>query len=343
MGRRPQTRIARGIYKDAAGYLVQVSVGSGPQIRRRSSRFPLRTPLKDLRDWQTHTRAALLDQPAADRGTLAGDVGRYLEHVRHLASWTERRSELRAWLLRYPRLSRAKLSTTHVRQAVTAWSAAGVAPKTINHRLQALRHLYRVLDGKRASCPVDEVDPLPVPRTPPRVVAPSVILMVYENLKAGERKGTLRDAKTRARFMVLASTGKRPSELKRAQPGDVDLARRVWQVRDGKGGWSPGVYLNNDMLAAWQVFIEAEAWGDFEANSFARVLRSAGWPKDVRPYTLRHSVGIAASEQGKDLADVSAHLGHTRPQTTRSHYVPVLGTRLQELSESIDGRFGWEQ
>ena len=141
--------------------------------------------------------------------------------------------------------------------------------------------------------------------------------------------------------MVLASTGTRPSELKRAKPADVDLERRVWQVRNGKGGWRAGVYLNKDMTKAWRVLSGPTRGGDFETNAYVRTLRTAGWPKGVRPYTLRHSLGIAASEKGRDLADVSAHLGHTRPQTTRSHYVPVLGTRLQELSEAIDGRFGW--
>jgi integrase len=76
----------------------------------------------------------------------------------------------------------------------------------------------------------------------------ATIAAVAAQLEEHERRGWLRSAKTRARFMVLASTGKRPSELMRAQPHDVDFVRRVWTVRDGKGGWSPGIYLNDDML-----------------------------------------------------------------------------------------------
>ena len=336
-----RTRLAPGIYRDASGIAAEVAVGTRPRLNRKGKRFPPGTTIRDIKHWQERTRIELRDVPNKPKGSLTKDIDTYLDQVRYLESWVERRSTLRAWTRRYPALSRRLLTTTKIRAAVNEWRDQGVAPKTINHRLQALRHLYRVLDGKRAYTPVDDVDPLPVPRTPPTIVQPSVVLMVVENLSVGERKGTLRNAKTRARFMVLASTGTRPSELKRAVPADVDLERRVWQVRNGKGGWSPGVYLNNDMMAAWHVFIEADAWGSFETNSYVRVLRTAGWPKGVRPYTLRHSLGIAASEQGRDLADISAHLGHTRPQTTRSHYVPVLGTRLQELSEAIDGRFGW--
>ena len=40
---------------------------------------------------------------------------------------------------------------------------------------------------------------------------------IYKNLLAKEVSGLLRDAKTRARFSVFASTGHRPSEIGRAQ------------------------------------------------------------------------------------------------------------------------------
>ena len=45
--------------------------------------------------------------------------------------------------------------------------------------------------------------------------------------------------------MVIASTGVRPAELKRAEPQDVDLERRVWLVRTAKGG-APRVFWLND-------------------------------------------------------------------------------------------------
>jgi integrase len=172
-------------------------------------------------------------------------------------------------------------------------------------------------------------------------VDPAIVVRVAKQLEAREKKGLIRDAKTRARFMVLAACGRRPSEVMRTQRSDVDLVRRVWTVRDGKGGESPGVYLNNDMLAAWRVFVKAKAWGTFETSSFAKVLRSAGWPKAVRPYNLRHTVGISLSEAGVDLADIQAHMGHKRIATTRKFYVPVLSSRMEAASRLLEGRLGW--
>ena len=143
----------------------------------------------------------------------------------------------------------------------------------------------------------------------------------------------LGDAKTRARFMVIASTGVRPAEVKLAEPQDVDLERRLWFVRTAKGGEPRAIWLNEDMFAAWQAFVAAEAWGPFDSSDYAKALYTAGWPRHVRPYNARHAVGIELGERGIDLGDIQGWLGHKHIQTTRKHYVPVLSSRLKQASE----------
>src|SRR5690606_18547271 len=122
-----------------------------------------------------------------------------------------------------------------------------------------------------------------------------------------------------ARFMVIAATGARPGQVKRTTPRDVDLKRRVWLIPSAKGGEAVALYLNDDMLAAWETFIEADAWGDFNTGSFARRLRNAGWPSGVRPYNLRHSVGMELGERGVDFRVIADMLGHTDERTTRAN------------------------
>jgi integrase len=193
------------------------------------------------------------------------------------------------------------------------------------------------------------VSPLPVHKTPIQRVTPETILAVHTALwqaiarpvkhpspKTAERRAEAQ--KTHARFCVLTSTGRRPSELMRAQPTDVNLDARVWVPKDGKGGWSPGLYLNDDMLAAWQLFIAADAWGKFSTSAYAKRLRRAGWPEDVRPYNARHSLLIALVEAGVDMADVQIHAGHKQLSTTRTAYTGIIGTRVQRTSESVAGR-----
>lgn len=50
---------------------------------------------------------------------------------------------------------------------------------------------------------------------------------------------------------------------------------------------------------------------------------------------------MALSEAGVDLADISLILGHTRVQTTRSHYVGPSFTRMQAAMQRIEGRVAW--
>jgi len=347
MSRRgKRVRLAKGIYRDKSGTAATVKVGSGATAAQREQRYPHDTPLKLMQAWQRETAQALRDTSGrVKRGTLVADGARYLRLVKHLNNWTGVRAEVRAWIALYGPLHRSRLTADHVLAARVTWRDAGRAPKTINNRVDRLRTLYRTLDATPARptppTPCDTIDPLPLPDVP--AVAPDDALVgrVAARLEAAERAGVFRSSKTRARFLVLATTGKRPSEVARAQPEDVNLVSRVWKVRNGKGGWGPGIYLNDDMLAAWRLFVDAQAFGEFSRNSYARRLRQYGWPAGLRPYNLRHGVGQAMSGTGVDLSDIQAHYGHKRISTTRKHYVPVLNTRLEGASRAIDGRFTW--
>lgn len=329
-------KIAKGIYADRTGRAA-VCLG-------KEKRFPPFTPIAIMRAWQDSIRKKYKGSGRTKvlRGTLAEAVNQWTGLEQHLVSWKERRAELRAWVKLYGDVPRHRIDTDDVRKAVGIWTTQKVAPKTIRNRLWSLKRLYKVLDGPDAETPADHVEPPAKVRHVITPVSPETILAVYQKLLEFERDGRLLDTKTRARFMVRASTGRRPVEIMRAKAEDVDLVHKIWRVRDAKGGWSEGLYLNDDMLTAWQLFADSDAWGDFNTGSQAEVLRAAGWPKGIRPYNLRHSIGIGLSEAGHDLADVGGWLGHTDLRTTRSAYVPVLHSRMQRLSESLQGRLqGW--
>ncbi len=280
--------------------------------------------------------------PKAQRGSLSADVDRYLKQIMPLASWMEIRSHLRAWLTLHEDTPRWRLTGEDIRHARAEWIADGVAPKTVNHRVAALARLYHVLDGKRGQTPCDEIEPLSVPPVPPQPVSPAVIRKVLRTLEQRQKAGLLRDGKMRARFMVLAATGVRPAELMRAEASDLNLKEGWWRTRTAKGGYRPGgISLTKEMKHAWAVFIKEDAWGEYTTYGLSRTLRAAGWPATVRPYNLRHTVGMALAEAGADLADISAHLGHTRPLTTRSHYVPVTRGRMKHVADLLEGRLGW--
>lgn len=314
---------------------------------QKERRFVKGTPARVVKAWQIAIRAKLVKrhpQPEhnGQSGTLAKDAERYYPLIKHLADWVTRRSEIRAWLPHLGDKHRHLITRENVQTIRGQWVQADppVAAKTINNRVTALRNLFHLLDGDDSQTPCDGVKPLTPQKVPPEIVTADVINRTLDELQHRADAGHPHAGADRARLMVLASTGKRPCEIERAQSADVDLRRRVWTARDAKGGFCPGVYLNDEMVMAWEAFILAGAWGPFP-DHFPRRLRDASWPPGLRPYNLRHSTWIEASERGNDLADIQAGAGHKLIATTRRHYVPVLSSRMQRMSESLEGRFGW--
>jgi hypothetical protein len=161
---------------------------SGTAGRRAATgkAIPVRHADSDIKAWQESMRAELrtvLRRPiSAVRGTLEADAKRYLAQVAHLASYKSRVCEVDAWTALYGRLRRVQITAEHLRKARAQWSADEYTPKTINNRVQTLRHLFHVLDGRRSPTPADDVTPLPVPDSPKVLVNAKVFRTVAANL-----------------------------------------------------------------------------------------------------------------------------------------------------------------
>lgn len=335
MTRGARTRVAAGIYRDTSGVSGTVKTGG----RQRERRFAPDTPLEEIRKWQVQVRAQMQTEavyaPApspSTRGTLASDILRYLKMLEGRPSYQSDKSHLRAWEPLYGPRRRAQLRPEDVQLAIAQWLTEKIAAQTIIHRCRVLRQLYRALDGRLVPTPVDHVQRPPKPKPVPTSVPLATIYKVAARLADHPID--------HARFAVLATTGQRPAQMKRALVDDVDLKRRIWMVRTAKGSTARELYLNADMVKAWRLFIKADAWGEYDATAFARLLRRCGWPSTIRPYNLRHSFAVAALESGIDLGDVQGMLGHASIDTTRRFYAAILESRLKKASLAMVGR--WE-
>jgi integrase len=320
----------KNIRRDRYGYRVYVKSG-GKQLEKR---FPPDTEAAKMQAWRDETRVALrlAKKKAVPSSLLRLDAKVYLRGQQHLVSYKSRVCEIDAWVELYGDTVRKELTAAEVRSARAIWQEQGYAPKTINHRVRALCHLFHTLDGKKAPTPCDDIDKLDEPEAEPRAVPIRVIQRV---------KRRLSDSQTRARFMVLAATGQRPAQLKRATPKDINLRKRIWLVRPAKRGrWIP-VFLTDDMIAAWRAFIAARAWGHFDSSDYAKRLYDAGWPRDVRPYNAKHTVAIALAEAGAEWEDIRDWFGHTDIKTTRI-YTGLVLSRLKRTGQLLAGRLGWQ-
>lgn len=344
-------RLSTGIYADQ--YSIQAIVNGA--AGRKTKRFEHGTELAAIKRWRNEEKVRLeaiaRKQPkrTATRGTLRADVKLYLKKLPRIVSWKTRRSDIGAWATLYGPRKRHSLTLEDARDAVKRWQTDGrvvgkdedgkpirrpYAVWTIKHFVHALRDLFHTLDGADAPTPVDGLKLGKPPKTTPVFVTPKTIQDVAARI---------RDRRTRARFMVLATTGARPAELARAEPADVDLRHQLWSVRTAKGGFGRVIRLNApEMRAAWSAYKRAKAWGSYDTSRHAKRLRRAGWPAGVRPYALRGTWGMELSRRGADLADVQQLLGHADVRTTRAYYVPPDDSRLAAATKSIAGRLTWK-
>jgi integrase len=335
-----------GITEDQYGIRANVKV-AGRQVGKR---FKRGTPLKTITDWQDRTRVALREHTIpVPKGQLAADTARYLTHQKVQlvpSSYASLVCELNAWLEPFGQLTRDAITREMVLEQRRRWlteprggptarkgtrEAQPHAPKTCNHRLRALAGLYHFLDGSRAPTPCDDVPKLREPEADPKFVSVATVKAVVARLA---------DPKTRARFMVLVSSGQRPAQLKRATPEDVDLARGVWLVRPAKGGKAIPVILTDDMLVAFTAFAAADAWGDFDGSDYAKALYTAGWPRGIRPYNAKHTVAITLGEAGVGWEDMRDWFGHKDVKTTRIYAGHILA-RTRATAQHLEGRIGW--
>jgi integrase len=315
---------------------IPATVKVGTEQRQKT--FAAGTDPKTIEAWKEEVRRALrVKHNLTTPDTLRTDIITYLALMKAKLSketYASRECHLQAWLPAFGDQSRHTLTLEMIHAVRDAWTT-GPDPysgKTCNHRTFALKHLYRQLGvGRLQVTPLDKLDKLPEADPNPQFVDVRTIKRVASRIV---------NPKTRGRFMVLASTGQRPAQLKRAERDDVDLRLGLWKVRPAKRGNPIPVVLTTDMKAAFRVFAAADAWGPFDSSDYAKQLYKAGWPKHIRPYNTKHTIGLTLADSNLQWEDIKDWFGHKDVKTTRIYTGHVV-SRLRRTSEKLAGRIGW--
>ena len=142
--------------------------------------------------------------------------------------------------------------------------------------------------------------------------------------------------------MVLASTGQRPAQLKRAQPADVHLERDppvlVRPPGQGRSAHRGRAHKGHGERLA-RVHRRRRV-GRFDGSDYAKRLYAAGWPRNIRPYNAKHTLAITLGEAGVEFEDIKDFFGHKDVKTTRI-YTGYLMARMSRLAHLLEGRLGW--
>jgi len=233
------------------------------------------------------------------------------------------------------RTSPAKLDYEHVRQYQLHLVQSGWNASYVNRTMSALRFFYKVTMGWH-----DALEMIPLVREQRKlrqVLTPKEVARLIE--AAPSRK-------YRCAFSVAYGAGLRSSELVSLKVSDIDSARMVLRIEEGKGGKDRLAKLSPQMLEelrAWwkiakpKVFLfpsRLKALDHISARQYHRACRDAAIrariDRSVHPHMLRHSAATHMVSRGADLRTVQNVLGHADIGTTQV-YTHVALDRLQKV------------
>jgi integrase/recombinase XerD len=202
----------------------------------------------------------------------------------------------------------------HLRESEVSWPL-------FNQAVSALRFFYTVTLKRPLG-----LERLPYAKRPKRLPCVLSAQEVLQLLMA------VKLPRNRIALATSYASGLRVSELVALRVEDIDSARMLIHVRQGKGQKDRIVPLSEALLAAlrdyWRALRPEGGWlfpspeGDKPINvhtiqnACRDARRAAGLKKPVTVHTMRHSFATHLLEAGTDLRTVQALLGHSSLSTT---------------------------
>ena len=217
--------------------------------------------------------------------------------------------------------------------------AMGVQPPSMNSAVSALRFFFTF------AC--DRPDLGQYLRI---VKQPQKLPVVLTQEEAARLMAAAPGPKFRAIFGVAYGAGLRVSEVAHLKVSDIDSARMLLRVEQGKGRkdrnamLSPRLY---QLLREWWVIERPSVWlfpgrdpiQPVSARHIYRVVcdtaAAIGIEKRVGPHTLRHSFVTHLLEQGVDIRVIQVMVGHTKLETT-ARYAHVASRLLRDVTSPLD-------
>jgi len=131
---------------------------------------------------------------------------------------------------------------------------------------------------------------------------------------------------------LMYSSGMRVSELTNLKIKDLELDKNYGYVRNGKGGKDRLIVLSKNLIPAIKRLIKignlkerdylfkSNRGKKYNLRSIQKIIKNASniakIKKKISPHTLRHSFATHLIENGYDVQNVQAMLGHKSPETT---------------------------
>lgn len=232
-----------------------------------------------------------------------------------------------------------KLTFEHVREYQLKLVSRGLGPQAINQIMCALRFFYKTTLGMK-----DAADHIPLARRSDPLPA------ILSRDEVGRFLQAVYNVKHRTAFATIYAAGLRVSEAVALTIHDIDSARMVIHVRQGKGRKDRFVMLSEQLLGLlrsyWKIdrpspwlFPGAGSERHITPRQLERVCRraaeAAGLDKKVTVHTLRHCFATHLLEQGVDIRVIQDLLGHRHLNAT-SRYARVAFNTIRQIQSPLE-------
>jgi integrase/recombinase XerD len=239
----------------------------------------------------------------------------------------------------FHRRSPDKLGVEHLREYHLHLVARGLTANSICVKMGALRYFYRTTLRRP-----DIAAEISMPRRPDHLPTVLALEEVERLLKA------VGDLKLRTALTTIYSAGLRISEALRLTAPDIDSARMVICVRQGKGSKDRYTVLSKQLLGIlrdyWQrtrpshwLFPGRNPSRPLTKRALQlacrRAAEAAGLSKSVTVHTLRHSFATHLLEQGVDIRVIQDLLGHRHIKTTVG-YARVAIDMIRQVQSPLE-------
>ncbi len=232
-----------------------------------------------------------------------------------------------------------KISKKDVRLFLEHLSEKNLAGNTMNVYHMAIRFLFENVLEKRMWIDIK------YSKTPKRL--PEVLT------KEEVRKllNAISNWKHRLMIEFLYGSGLRVSELINMKIKDLELDKNYGYVRNGKGGKDRLITLPKIVKEKIKNLIEMEKLNEdsfllqsnrnkkYSIRTIQKIIKNAckksGIRRNIHPHTLRHSFATHLIENGYDVTNVQAMLGHKSPETTLI-YTHIASPNLINTKSPLD-------
>jgi integrase/recombinase XerD len=215
-----------------------------------------------------------------------------------------------------------------------------IAWATLNQVVSSLRFFYGVTLGRK-DLP-ERIAYARRPKTLPVILSPEEVATFLEAVES---------RRDRVALTTAYATGLRASEVVGLRICDIDRARMVIHVANGKGGKQRYVMLSPKLLgilrAYWNIERPRRPWlfpgrsGEKPLDpstlnaACAKAVAATGISKRATLHALRHAFATHLIEQGVDISIVQALLGHSHLSTT-IRYISVATRAIAAVKSPLE-------